>query len=66
MAETFNVGDVVRLKSGGPKMTVRHVGADPGGTPILFCEWFADNDVRKHEFVADTVAKVPAGKLDEP
>jgi len=68
MAETFTVGDVVRLKSGGPKMTIRHVSTNPGGTPIVNCEWFADNNVnvREYEFVADTVEMVPEGDRDKP
>jgi uncharacterized protein YodC (DUF2158 family) len=37
MSEQFNPGDVVRLKSGGPKMTVVHVADDE-----VFCEWFDD------------------------
>lgn len=30
----FNVGDVVRLKSGGPKMTVERIGEE-----LLGCIW---------------------------
>lgn len=32
-------GDVVRLKSGGPEMTVRWVG-DQWGTLSVNCDWF--------------------------
>lgn len=34
----FKLGDVVRLKSGGPKMTVAEVTNDG----YIDCEWFAD------------------------
>lgn len=33
----FNIGDVVRLKSGGPAMTVEAVAPSGGG---LVCVWF--------------------------
>jgi uncharacterized protein YodC (DUF2158 family) len=44
MAEKFNVGDIVQLKSGGPKMTV----TDSVGTSddYLRTSWFAGS---KHE-----------------
>lgn len=46
MSETFGLGDVVRLKSGGPAMTVNEK-AQAGG---LVCVWFAGDDVRHHTF----------------
>jgi uncharacterized protein YodC (DUF2158 family) len=36
---TFNVGDIVQLKSGGPDMTVTRIGAS-AGEPMLWCTWF--------------------------
>lgn len=37
----FKVGDVVMLKSGGPKKTVESVGTDhETGRPIVVCSWF--------------------------
>ena len=36
MAEEFNVGDVVQLKSGGPRMTV----VDRSHDGDLICQWF--------------------------
>jgi uncharacterized protein YodC (DUF2158 family) len=36
---SFKEGDVVKLKSGGPKMTVTSVG-DQLGTPSVWCSWF--------------------------
>jgi uncharacterized protein YodC (DUF2158 family) len=35
----FNVGDVVRLKSGGPLMTIAWIG-ERYGTPAIGCSWF--------------------------
>jgi uncharacterized protein YodC (DUF2158 family) len=42
MANQFKVGDVVQLKSGGPKMTVTVIRADG-----LDCTWF--EGVKQHE-----------------
>lgn len=39
MATKFKPGDVVRLKSGGPAMTVTAIGEHMGETKA-FCEWF--------------------------
>lgn len=50
---TLNIGDIVMLKSGGPKMTVVAVGGegdngcDPGN---LRCEWFTDSKTQSEDF----------------
>jgi uncharacterized protein YodC (DUF2158 family) len=36
MPEQFKVGDIVQLKSGGPKMTVESIES----TGAAFCVWF--------------------------
>ncbi len=36
MAETFKTGDVVRLRSGGPNMTV----SDTAASGLYLCHWF--------------------------
>ena len=36
----FNPGDVVVLKSGGPKMTVSMTGDDNFQRPTVWCDWF--------------------------
>jgi uncharacterized protein YodC (DUF2158 family) len=36
----FKVGDVVRLKSGGPKMTVTGYGPGLSGVVLVACTWF--------------------------
>lgn len=35
----FEVGDVVKLKSGGPRMSVQQIG-DMYGEPFVQCSWF--------------------------
>lgn len=51
---TYSVGDVVRLKSGGPKMTVMNL---PGSTNSSYlCAWFASESQRMvQHFPGDTL-----------
>lgn len=39
MQSEFSAGDVVRLKSGGPDMTVRKIGSNDG-EPLVIVDWF--------------------------
>lgn len=40
-------GAVVRLKSGGPEMTVHHIGDNH----MAYCQWFLDNgELKTHHF----------------
>lgn len=45
----FKIGDVVRLKSGGPKMTVQKVNPD-AGYDIVICGFFKKNSYKGLEF----------------
>jgi uncharacterized protein YodC (DUF2158 family) len=40
MADNLKAGDVVQLKSGGPKMTVTQAGKDSTGALTVWCAWF--------------------------
>jgi uncharacterized protein YodC (DUF2158 family) len=51
-AEQFNVGDVVRLKSGGPKMTVTKVDSK-----WITCNWFEGNKVHVDMFPSGALEK---------
>ncbi|MGI9250418.1 MAG: YodC family protein [Pseudohongiellaceae bacterium] len=55
MAEQFKVGDVVRLKSGSPRMTVINVRGDEVTT-----EWFdvGENKLKNHTFSPDALILV--------
>jgi uncharacterized protein YodC (DUF2158 family) len=54
MAETFKNGDVVQLKSGGPKMTVN--GSMANGS--LHCVWFdKDLNVSNANFFSAALVK---------
>ncbi len=45
----YCLGDVVKLRSGGPLMTLVHIGGDE----MLTCEWFADDgSVRRRAWPA--------------
>jgi len=46
MATSLTVGDVVELKSGGPKMTVTWVGVT-FGAPMVRCIWFDETETKK-------------------
>jgi uncharacterized protein YodC (DUF2158 family) len=50
----FAVGDVVRLKSGGPAMTVVLVGSNDG-VPEVICVWFAGSKTEQGTFPAAAV-----------
>jgi len=65
----FKIGDVVMLKSGGPKMTVNHVIGDENGNKMIDsalmvqgfkkgdvnCEWFDGGESKKMSFKKETV-----------
>ena len=46
-AQQFNSGDVVQLKSGGPKMTVDEVSDD-----TVVTKWFEKGNIKYAEFKA--------------
>jgi uncharacterized protein YodC (DUF2158 family) len=45
MAEVFTVGDIVKLRSGGPKMTVEKVEDDD----VVQCVWFDEMNVTQNK-----------------
>ena len=61
MAETFKPGDVVKLKSGGPSMTV--TGCEQG---LVSVAWFENGVLRQtahgEYVVADALQRVPAAE----
>lgn len=54
-------GDVVILKSGGPRMTVQSIGDPrpglPTGSKWVHCIWFEDNVINEYNF-DDCVLKI--------
>jgi uncharacterized protein YodC (DUF2158 family) len=55
MADKFKVGEKVRLKSGGPKMTVSKV---QGQGLDITCTWFKDGKKKDGRFDAETLEHV--------
>jgi uncharacterized protein YodC (DUF2158 family) len=53
----LKVGDVVRLKTGGPEMTVEVVEAK---TPEVICTWLAEKTSLHSRFKSLTLRKIDA------
>jgi uncharacterized protein YodC (DUF2158 family) len=60
MADEIKAGDIVQLKSGGPKMTVSVITRNNQGTSLAKCAWF---DGAKHNFATFPVTSL---KILEP
>ena len=52
----FQRGDVVQLKSGGPKMTVERIGSSADSKAVL-CLWFEDDKLREKWLQPTSVRK---------
>lgn len=53
---SFAVGDIVKLKSGGPEMTVRAVPTELSKHYI--CQWFAGKKLEQGNFPGDSLESV--------
>jgi uncharacterized protein YodC (DUF2158 family) len=58
----FNSGDVVRLKSGSPAMTVEKVG-QINGKDAVFCTWFENNKQQRGHFSPAALEAGQAGPV---
>ena len=65
MATEFKPGDVVRLKSGGPAMTVTAIGED-GGETKAFCVWFEGTEQHQGTFVLAAIEPSAPGDRPKP
>lgn len=50
----FQIGETVKLKSGGPEMTV----ADSGGEARIYCQWFSGSKLQGGYFDEDALESV--------
>jgi uncharacterized protein YodC (DUF2158 family) len=64
----FKVGDIVTLKSGGPKMTIKKtepLNSNDAET-VIHCVWFVniqgDEQLRDGKFILETLIKQPNQK----
>jgi uncharacterized protein YodC (DUF2158 family) len=57
MSETvLKVGDIVKRKSGGPRMTVRVIDTDTAsGEVTVFCDWFSGTTHQQGNFPPDAL-----------
>jgi uncharacterized protein YodC (DUF2158 family) len=56
----FKVGDIVMLKSGGPKMTIYDLNENGGGVITIFrTTWFAGNKNEKGNFPPEALMFAP-------
>jgi uncharacterized protein YodC (DUF2158 family) len=64
MATEWKVGTKVQLASGGPIMTVTHVGTTHGTKePYVECQWFNKNDEPQTKaFPPGALVEVPSPK----
>lgn len=59
MADEIKPGDVVKVKSGGPKMTVSQVGETSTYVESAWCNWFDEkNKNQEGVFPLTTLVKV--------
>ena len=56
----FNVGTIVKLKSGGPEMTVQRELTQSSGNNVLRCQWFASKKLESGDFPPDSLELVRA------
>jgi uncharacterized protein YodC (DUF2158 family) len=48
--DEIKAGDVVMLKSGGPKMPVSEIGKDSLGNMRVWCDWFEGSKMEQGVF----------------
>lgn len=61
MPDQFKPGDVVMLKSGGPKMTVNAVGEQFGGGIRVWCDWFVGTKKQSGDFEPNSLKHATIG-----
>lgn len=61
MPDQFKPGDVVKLKSGGPAMTVNAVGEQFGGGIRVWCDWFEGSKKFSSDFEPSALKHASGG-----
>ena len=57
MSKTYNVGDIVKLKSGGPEMTIDGLRSNLNGGGYK-CQWFAGKKLSWGSFPYESLTVV--------
>jgi len=60
---TFNAGDIVQLKSGGPKMTI---SSGPDDYLYYNCQWFSGTKLSHGRFPLSSLVAYPIEEIKEP
>ena len=56
-SESFQVADIVKLKSGGPPMTIESVNGADGK---VYCVWFVEGEIQAALFTPETLIRASA------
>lgn len=65
MTEHLKIGDVVQLRSGGPKMTVVWIDMNVPEHPTVGCSWFDDQGKEhKGDWPLPSLIKFPPESID--
>jgi uncharacterized protein YodC (DUF2158 family) len=59
--QSFKPGDIVQLKSGGPKMTVKKREDYPLDGEYYSCQWFAGSKLSSGSFDVESLVPVENG-----
>jgi uncharacterized protein YodC (DUF2158 family) len=60
MQDTFKVGDLVVLKSGGPVMTIQTVPDGTGISTLYRCQWFSGKKLESGTFPPESLSPAEA------
>jgi uncharacterized protein YodC (DUF2158 family) len=60
----MDIGDVVKLKSGGPTMTVEVITKETAGATVR-CVWFDDAEFKRGIFPAATLEKAEDDEMED-
>jgi uncharacterized protein YodC (DUF2158 family) len=61
MPDTFQIGETVQLKSGGPIMTITAISADRPRGAIADCIWFVGDEQKTGTFPFASLQKASPG-----
>ncbi|BCB26512.1 hypothetical protein SKTS_13980 [Sulfurimicrobium lacus] len=66
MSDKFKIGDIVQLKSGGPRMTVTRVEKAHSGESKIHTTWFVESKPENSVFPFDAIAFCKEEQSEDP